>query len=140
VSFREKTLWVSFVLLFTLFGVYFWHVTQVGHGNADPNSTFHIFLLVLITLIVAELAVRLVLRIRNPKEARAARDERERAIELRARSIAYYVMLAGALLTVGSVHISTDGYFLAQHILLALVVAELTRLGAQIVIFRREAA
>ena len=139
-SFREKTLWVSFVLMLTLFGFYFWHVGQVSHGNADRDSTLHVFLLVLITLILTEIAARVVLRLRNPKEARAGRDERERAIELRARGIAYYVMLVGALLTVGSAHISTDGYFLAQHVLMAVVVAELTRLGAQIVMFRREAA
>jgi hypothetical protein len=140
VSFREKTLWVSFVLMFTLFGLYFWHVGQVMAGNADPDSTFQFFLLVLVALIVAEIAVRAVLRIRNPKEARAPQDERERHIELRARGIAYYVLLVGALASIGSTHLSTNAYGLAQHVLLALVVAELTRLGGQIVLFRRDAA
>lgn len=139
-SFREKTLWVSFVLMFTLFGFYFWHVGQVMAGNADGDSSFHLFLLVLVVLIVAEIAVRAVLRIRNPKEARAPRDERERHIELRARGIAYYVLLVGALASVGSIHLSTNAYGLAQHVLLVMVVAELTRLGGQIVLFRRDAA
>ncbi len=139
-SFREKTLWVSFVLMFTLFGFYFWHVGQVMAGNADPDRTFHIFLLVLVVLVVAELAVRAILRIRHPKEARAPRDERERQIELRARGIAYYVLLVGAVGSIGSIHLSTNAYALAQHVLLALVVAELTRLGCQIALFRRDAA
>jgi cytochrome b561 len=140
VSFREKTLLVSFVLMFSLFGYYFWFVSQVSAGNADPDRTLHVFLVVLVLLIVGELVVRAVLRIQNPKEARAARDERERHIELKARGIAYYVLLVAALATVGSVHISTSGYFLAQHVLMAMVLAELTRLGTQIVLFRRDAS
>ena len=136
-SFREKTVWVSFVLMLVLFGYYFWHVSRVLAGRADADSSFHLFLLVVVVLIVAEIAVRAVLRIRHPKEARAPRDERERQIELRARGIAYYVMLAAALLSIGSIHISTNSYALAHHVLLALVVAELTRLGGQLLLFRR---
>ena len=137
-SFREKTVWVSFVLMFVLFGYYFWHVSQVLAGRADADTSFHLFLLVVVVLIVAEIAVRAVLRIRHPKEARAPRDERERLIELRARGIAYYVLLVAALASIGSIHLSTNPYALAQHVLLALVVAELTRLGGQLVLFRRD--
>ena len=43
-----------------------------------------------------------------------------------------------ALATIGSIHISTNPFALAQHALLALVVAELTRLGGQLVLFRRD--
>lgn len=138
-SFREKTVWVSFVLMLVLFGYYFWHVAQVLEGRADADTTFHLFLRVVVALIVAEIAVRVVLRVRNPQEARAPRDERERQIELRARGIAYYALLVAALLAIGTMHISTDPFALAHHVLLAMVLGELTRLGSQLVLFRRSA-
>ena len=122
-----------------MFGFYFWHVSQVLEGRADADTTFHVFLRVVVALIVAEIAVRVVLRLRNPKEARAPRDERERLIELWARGIAYYTLLAATFLSIGSIHISTSPYALAQHVLLSLVVAELTRLGGHLVLFRRDA-
>lgn len=138
-SFREKTVWVSFVLMLGLFGYYFWHVSQVLEGRADADTTFHVFLRVVVALIVAEIAVRVVLRVRNPQEARAPRDERERQIELRARGIAYYTLLVAAFLVIGTMHISTDPFALAHHVLLAMVLGELTRLGSQLVLFRRSA-
>ncbi|MEQ1855684.1 MAG: hypothetical protein ABL963_04385 [Longimicrobiales bacterium] len=139
-SVREKSLWVSFVLMLVLFGYYFWYVAAVLAGNADADRTFHLFLQIVVLLIVGELAVRGVLRMKNPKEARAPRDERERQIELRARGVAYYVLLVLALAAMGSIHLSTDPFALAHHILLALVIAELTRLGTQIALFRRDRA
>jgi hypothetical protein len=73
----------------------------------------------------------------SPKEARAPRDEREWLIELKATRVAFQVLVVGALAGVGLMHITSSAWVLGQHVLLAIVVAELIKFGVQILHFRR---
>jgi fatty acid desaturase len=138
-SFTEKSAWVSFVSILVFFGIYFIRVAGVVFGGASPRGLPALFFTLVAGLVVLEVVVHTVLAIRSPREAQAARDERERLISMRATQVAFPVLLVGAFAAVGTLHLSAGSWEMAHATLLAIVVAELVRFGAQIVYFRRDA-
>ena len=47
------------------------------------------------------------------------------------------MLLAGALASVGLMHVTRSGWVIAQHVFLAVMVAGLVKFGGQIFYFRR---
>ena len=74
-----------------------------------------------------------------PGEARTPKDERERLIELRATRVAFPVLLFGTFAAIGILHFPPGKWVMAHAVLLAIVVAELVKFGAQVVCYRRTA-
>ena len=137
-SFREKSAWISLLSILVSFGYYF---TALGRSLYDGQGPARYFVGVLVACIIGQVAMQVVLHIvaavQAPKEARAAKDERERLIELKSLRIAFYVLVVGVLLVAGSMHVGAGKVLMANGILLALVLAELVRCSGQIVYFRR---
>ena len=74
-SFREKSAWVSLILILLVFGPYFWLVGRsfAGIGHVHAGTQF-----ALITLfVVLEIVVHIAIAIQSPRDARAPKDERE---------------------------------------------------------------
>jgi hypothetical protein len=136
-SFREKSAWISFVLLLVVFGAYFWSVGSVLEGGIEYETGLMVQIGLIIAFVVLEIVLHLAIVVQAPSEARAPRDERERLIEMRSTRIAFHVLVLGALGCVGLMHITRSAWAIGQHVLLAIVVAQLVRFGAQIVYFRR---
>ena len=95
-SFREKSAWISLLLLFGLGGIYFGNFARILAGQ-HALSDLHLFFALIVALIVAEVALHVAIAIRSPQDARTPRDERERLIDLQATRIAFYVLLVGAV-------------------------------------------
>ncbi len=137
-SFREKSAWISFIVILAVFGIYFGSVAQHllsplrAHGNY-----FHLFVALLVIVIVLEVVLHVLVAIRAPSEAAARRDERERFIELKATRVAFFVLMVGAFLSIGTIHVSTSPWLVGNAVFFAIWIAELTRLGSQVVLFRR---
>ena len=138
-SFREKSAWISFVLLLVVFGAYFWSVGGETTGRIDSQTGVIVQVGLIAAFFMLEIVLHLVLTVQAPSEARAPRDERERLIEMRASHIAFYVLVVGALAVVGLMHVTRSVWVMAQSLMLAIVVAQIVRFGAQIVYFRRGA-
>lgn len=138
-SFTEKSAWISFVLILIFFGTYFARVAGVIFAGASGRGLTSLFFVLVGGFVVLEAVLHAVLAIRSPREAQAGRDERERLIAMRATRVAFPVLLVGAFASVGTLHLSVDRWEMAHATLLAIVVAELVRFGAQIVYFRRDA-
>jgi hypothetical protein len=138
-SFREKSAWVSFLLILVVFAIYFWNVGRVLMGTASSAGIFPLFLRLVIALVVAEVVLHVVLAVRDPKEARTPKDERERLIELKATRVAFYVLVTSAFLSIGWMHVSSSPWVMGHSVLFSIVVAELAGYGSQIVYFRRGA-
>ena len=85
------------------------------------------------------LVTHIFLAVRSPSEANAALDERERQIHLRATRPAYYVLLVGAFLVVGTLHLHVNSWLMAHSVLFVIWVAELTNYGTRLYFYRREA-
>ena len=72
----------------------------------------------------------------SPQDAKAAKDERDRFIALKSTRPAFFVLLAGTFLSIGTMHLGASVWQLANCVLLSIWIAELTRLGTQIYYYR----
>ena len=86
---------------------------------------------------VCNSAVRTILR--SPQDAKTLLDERERLIQWRATQGAYFLLLVGAFLTIGTMHMGFSVWQFAHCILLVIWIAELVRYGSRLYYYRREA-
>jgi hypothetical protein len=136
-SFREKSAWISFVLIAAVFGIYFSKIVQVLVTGRGRGGTARLFLALVAALIVLEIALHVAIAIQSPREARTPKDERERLIDMKATRIAFPVLLVGAFSAIGTLHLDVGRSVMADAVLFAIVLAELTRFGAQIVYHRR---
>ena len=138
-SFREKSAWITFVLLLA-FGIYFGDVAVHILDPTRPHANYLLlFVLLVVAIVVLEIITHAVIAFRSPREAQTPIDERERLIELRATRPAFYVLLVGAFLSVGTIHMGASTWVLAHCVLLAIWMAELTRYGSQLYHYRRGA-
>jgi archaellum biogenesis protein FlaJ (TadC family) len=137
-SFREKSTWISFVLLLAISIPFFTQVLRIESGRTSSEASFHLFLALVIVFVVGEIVLHAVIVMQSPRDARAPKDERERLIDLKAMRVAFFVLMTGALLVVVLVHFPVDRFQILQALLLAVVVAELTMLGARLVYYRRD--
>jgi archaellum biogenesis protein FlaJ (TadC family) len=136
-SFREKSAWISFVLIALAFGIYFARVVQILISGRGRGTTFHLLLALVVALIVLEIVLHIAIAIQSPQDARTPKDERETLIAMKARNVAFPVLLAGAFAAIGTIHLDAGIWGLSHAVLLAVVVAELVRFGAEIVYHRR---
>jgi hypothetical protein len=82
----------------------------------------------------------LYLRLGSPQEERPPLDERDRAIEHRAISAAYYVLMAGMILVGCVMPFNSSGWTTVNAALFMIVLAELIRYGMVVVSYRRQVA
>ena len=136
-SFREKSAWISVLTYLGVYGYYFWVVVgaiQAGHTEGLPFLGLLVNLMVL--LVVLEIVLHIVAAIQRPKDAQAAVDEREKLIALKATRNAFHVVMLGAVLAIAAVALGAPVFFTVNGLFLAIVLAELTRFGGQIVYYR----
>jgi hypothetical protein len=138
-SFREKSAWVTLVAILVVSGMYVFHVPRLY----EPHSGWVLKAmgLSLAAFMLIELVAYVVLRLRNPTEARTPKDELEKLIDLKALRIAAYVYFAGSFTAVFvTIHVigATAG-MVGVAIVLAFVLAEIVNYAARIVYYRRHA-
>ena len=134
-SFREKSAWISLVLILLVFGPYFWLVARsfAGGGVVHHGTQFALIMV----FVVLEVVLHVAIAIQSPRDARAPKDEREDLIELKATRTAFYVLFGGALLSIFSLHFQVNLWMLSQFVLFSIVIAELVKFARQIILFRR---
>ena len=134
-SFREKSAWISLILILAVFGPYFWLVGRsfAGANHVHGGTQFALILL----FVVLEIVLHVAIAFQSPRDARAPKDEREDLIDLKATRTAFYVLFAGALISIFTLHFPINTWTLSQFVLFSIVVAELVKFASQIVFFRR---
>ena len=138
-SFREKSDWLSFASL-CLLAIYFFEIGRgvvVGSPGGGPYYYFKLFWWLVGLLIAIQVVTHSVLVLRSPKEAELPLDERERLIHLRATPPAYFVLLVGAFLTIGTMHMGFTVWQFAHCILFVIWISELLRYGMRLYYYRR---
>jgi hypothetical protein len=138
-SFREKSAWISFVCLLAVGGFWFRNVIREELYHARRGNPMLDFASLLAALIVAEVVLHIAIALRDPKEARTPRDEREKLIDLKAARVAFYVLMTGGWLSIGTLHLHFDRLRIADTVLGAMIVAELVKFATQIALYRRDA-
>lgn len=133
-AWREKTAWITLILMVITYGTYF---TLVSGASLSTMSMLKLFGGVTILQVIAAVIATAVLAALSGDEARAKPDERDRAVARRGASIAYFVLIVGVI-TVGVVMPFRDsGWRLTNAALFALVIAETVRYLTVVVSYRR---
>jgi hypothetical protein len=139
-SFREKTAWVTLCAIVIVSLMYWLHVPSPFEAHSHSHMLHAMGASVLAYLLI-EVIARVVLRLRNPQDARLPKDERERLIDLKALRVAYYVLITGIL----------GGMFVTLHlagasheavtwvVFMTFVVSQMAKHAARIYYFRRGA-
>ena len=135
-SFREKSAWISLASITLASGFFFLHVPRTLTPAFDPRLGRGMFYCVA-ALIIIEIVAHLVVAARSPRDARTPKDERERLIDLKATHWAYYVYVVGSLAGVSMMHHGANKTAIGFLVLLAFVVAEITKNAVRIVYHRR---
>jgi len=99
--------------------------------------TYLMFAVLLVPFIVGETVLHIIVAARSRVEANAPQDERERLIALKAKRPAYYVLSTTAFLVIFLPHFGGGAFGLANGILFAMWLGELTDYGVQIYSYRR---
>ena len=132
-SFREISAWITLTSVLICFGVYFGSLAT-GYVHTPSFATLHLLLLCVSALVVLQIGLQAVAA---RFASRAVRDEREQLIQMRARGLGYYVLMAGVLALAIPGHMDISKIDLLNFALLDVVVATLVVSAAQIVMFRR---
>ena len=138
-SFREKSAWISFGCLSAVGGFWFRNIIRAEVYHARQANPMLTFFSLLGALILAEIVLHLAIALRDPKEARTPKDEREQLIDLKAARVGFYVLMAGAWLSIGTLHLNFNRLRIADSVLGAIMFAELVKFATQIALYRRDA-
>jgi len=132
-SFQEKSLWLMFLSLILIFGLYFASVRPAESGSVLPHQMV-LFVFLIVLLVVIQIVGHIVLAI---VDRRQDTDERDRIIELKGSRNASYVLASGVFVSI-CLALLTEGNFLFTHVLLAFwVLAHLVEIGSQLVLYHR---
>jgi hypothetical protein len=134
-TFQEKSLWLMFVSLAGVFGVYFASVLETPSMDVLPVQVVR-FMLAVILLVVTQVAGHLVIAI---LDRRCRTDERDRLIALKGTRNGAFVLATGVFLALCAA-VLTKGNFVFTHLLLAFwVLAQLAEIGSQLYLYRKGA-
>lgn len=137
-SFREKSAWISLLAYLAIYGFYFANVAgALLRGEADGAHFLGLLSKSVVLFVVVTVGLTIAVAIWAPKEAQAPEDEREKLIKLRANSASGYVLAAGVVLAIGALYFDATSFLVINLLFFALVVSEVFRIAAQIVLTRR---
>ncbi|MCB0114011.1 MAG: hypothetical protein KDD84_07965 [Caldilineaceae bacterium] len=132
-SFQEKSLWVQFVGLIAVFGLYFSVVLPANTATVMPNQV-GLFVGMVILLVMFMVAGHILIAI---VDRRTETDERDRLFELKGERNSSYVLATGVFLSLCAA-IFIEGNFVFTHLLLGFwVLAQLVEIGSQLYFYRR---
>ena len=136
-AFQEKIEWLTLLAMAVVYAVYF---NMVAAYPDEPTliQTLWLFAKVSVVHVVIVTVGAIALAVLNRRDASARSDERDRAISRRGASIAYYVLLIGAIIV--CMVLPFEQPPTAKIInagLLAIVIAEMVRHIVMLISYRR---
>ena len=141
-SYREKIAWLSVVAMAVAYTPYFMFAAR-GPSPWEPFPHLHplgLFALASIVRMLILGAGYLYLRLASPREDRMPPDERDRAIEHRSLSAAYYVLIAGMILVGCFMPFSSTGWTIVNAAILWMVAAEVVHHSVVVASYRLQAS
>ncbi len=134
-SFEEKSVWIQLISVVLGLGAYFVVAgIMVANGITVLPAFVPLFIaaivLQVVVLVIGHAAVAIVSRTDG-------RDERDRLIEWRAESNSSWILGAGVVMAICGLIVSVDVVWIAHFLLVSLLIAEIAKLGSQLVYYRR---
>lgn len=140
-SYREKIAWLSLIAMAVAYGPYFTFVAR-GPVSWEPLPHLHPLALFALASMVRMFilgAGYLYFRLAFPRQERPPLDERDRAIERRSISAAYYVLIAGMILVGCFMPFSSTGWTIVNAAIFWIVAAEVIHYSAVVASYRVQA-
>lgn len=138
-SFQEKSLWLLFLGLIAVFGLYFASVLPPESPRVGPEQVV-LFGLLVVLLVVFQVVAHVVVAIadrRSLVQGKYPTDERDNTIELKGIRNGAIVLVTGVFLSI-CVALVTEGNFFFTHALLAFwVLSQLVEIGSRLILYRR---
>ena len=141
-SYREKIAWLPLIAMAVAYTPYFMFAAR-GPSPWEPFPHLHplgLFALASIVRMLILGAGYLYLRLASPREDRMPPDERDRAIEHRSLSAAYYVLIAGMILVGCFMPFSSTGWTIVNAAILWMVAAEVVHHSVVVASYRLQAS
>ena len=138
-SFREKSAWAMGALFLALTTTYLIDVQPISWRSGVAPPVDRHFIKIAIATIVGSIIIQSFLAARNPKEADAPADERERAALARAGNLSGLILGFGCIAALMNYLVHPNGDLLFHGILISLLVSTVAESALQILFFRRGA-
>jgi hypothetical protein len=137
ISFREKSAWAMGALVLAVTIFYLIDVQPISwrEGVAPPVDRH--FIKITIATIIGSILIQSWLAARNPKEADAPADERERLALARAGNLSGFILAFGSVAALMNYLVHANGDLLFHGILLSMLVSTVAESALQIFYFRR---
>jgi len=138
-TFQEKSTLTMTAILVLVFGWYFTLVLGPIAGSPAREVAYTGLMVAVVVLLVilagvSHAALAIVFRSQANVD-----DERDRSIALRSGRVAGYVLVTGVCAGIGLAMMQSDTFWIAQALIGALVVAEVTEGVTRLVLYRRGA-
>jgi membrane protein YqaA with SNARE-associated domain len=136
---REKIAWLSLVGMAVCYGPYFAYTFRSPLLDRPlPNlELMALFAVAAGGNAVWVLLGRLLVRVRTPRDERGEPDERDLAVDRRASTIAYYVLIGLALYVGGFMPFTSTGWHIVNSMVASVVIAEMLRYAMIVAGYRR---
>lgn len=138
-SFEEKSVWVSLVVILTVFTGYFSQSFEgLAAGTLERGEALGMFVAAVIAVIVLEVALHIIIAIFSSKDAANPSDERDRLFVIKAGNISGYVLGFGVLvIAVQALIHDQDALWSANLLLFAVFVSQIACYALQLFYYRR---
>lgn len=137
-SFHEKTNLAMLIILWIVFGGYFYTVAGHFFSDAPPPALDAVWggiLRMVILLVVLMVAFHIVATVFAPKNADQA-DERDRAIEVKAEARSGVVLGIGIVWALVLLFADTEPYWVANALMFTLVASEIAKSVMRAIAYR----
>ena len=137
--YREKLAWLSLVGMIVCYGPYFAFTYRSPLLDQPlPNlKLMAVFAAAAGGNAVWVLLGRLLVRMTTPRDERGAADERDRAVDRHANTVAYYVLMGLALYVGGYLPFVRTGWHIVNSMVASVVIAETLRDAVTVLGYRR---
>lgn len=136
-SFHEKSSWAMLVIIIAVYGWYFSSVFSQLDGVELGEITYRSAMVTTVLMIIAlSIAAHILISVTGPKDGDAS-DERDRSINRYGEYIGGYVLGGGALTALGMAMFEQPHFWIANVILIGLVLSEIASLLTRIFLYRR---
>ncbi len=137
--YREKLAWLSLVGMAVCYGPYF-AITYRSPLLEQPLPNLRLMALFAAAAggnAVWVLLGRLLVRMTTPRDERGVADERDQAIDRRASTIAYYVLIGLALYVGCVMPFTSSGWHIVNSMVASVIIAETVSYAAIVLGYRR---
>ena len=137
--YREKIAWLSLIAMAVTFGPYFVFTAVSGAGGDAGLPRLDLLVRFGVAAITQAVLLGLghwFLRRRSPLDARTPLDERDRAIDRRSLTLAYYALIAGMILVGVVMPFNAAGWSIINAALFAIIIAEVVHYASVVTSYR----